>query len=208
MFVGCHRDASSQVAYDEVDVFVASACLLGKTAGNGALVECVPNADARHEGRATDASLGQKFVDHAGVGNVSLAGHGLHGRQFVGNDAAQVAGVLAHGVVGVVAHAAVHAVDAAGNGLGQSAAPYDGVELEGDALGLKPVDDGLPAQVVLVHNLLEAPFVYFKIAVRKVKTCHIHSGINQCSQYSRLVSRWSQCTDNLCFSHFKFLPAI
>ena len=64
--------------------------------------------------------------------------------------------MLAHGVVGVVAHAAVHAVDAAGNGLGQSAAPYDGVELEGDALGLKPVDDGLPAQVVLVHNLLEA----------------------------------------------------
>ena len=45
--------------------------------------------------------------------------------------------MAAHGMGNVVEHGIVHLVHAAGNGLQQPAPTHDGIELEGDAVGLQ-----------------------------------------------------------------------
>lgn len=155
LFVSRHRNAATQVANDEVQVLVARADALGITSGNGTLVQCMPNAHTRHERRAADTGFGHKFVNHARIGNVSLAAIGLHIGQFVGNDAAQVAGVLTHGIVRVVTHFAVHAIHTAGNRFRQSATADNGIEHKGNVVILEPVDNQLFAKVLLVGNGFE-----------------------------------------------------
>ena len=98
-----------------------------------------------------------QFVHHPRVRDKRLAGRLLFRRQFVGNDAAQVARVLTHGVVRVVAHLAVHLVDAARHRFCQAAASDDCVEAEGDGLLLQPVQHDVRAEVLLVHDLFERP---------------------------------------------------
>ena len=155
VFVGGHRYAAAEVANDEVQVLILFPDALGVPPCNGALVQSVPDADARHERRPADAGFRQQLVHHARVGNVCLAARAEFGGQFGGDDAAQVAGVFSHGVVSVVAHLAVHAVNASPHRLGQSAAPDDGIEAEGDVVFLEPVEYDLPAEVLLVHYLLK-----------------------------------------------------
>ena len=127
-----HGDATAQVADDEVEVFVALAVFAGKAAGDGLLVEGVPDADARHKGRTADARHLVELVNHARVGNQGKATWDAL-CQFVGNDTAEVAGVFADGVVGVFAHLLVDTIDAARHGTGQTAAAHDDVKLHRDA---------------------------------------------------------------------------
>ena len=128
--VGGDRDAAAEVAHDEVEVFVPTPYAAGIAAGDGALVEGMPDADAVHEGRAAHAGFVFQFVHHAGVGDIGGATcfFGNH----IGDDAAEVASVLARGGVSFVAHLFVHEIHAARYGLEQSAAPYDGIKLQGD----------------------------------------------------------------------------
>ena len=79
------------------------------------------------------------LVHHDGVGREAVATRYARG-YFIGDDAAQVAGMLARGVAHVVAEVAVHLVDAALDGLAQSAAANDGVEAQGDAAAPQLLD--------------------------------------------------------------------
>ena len=51
MVMGSHGDASSKMADDEIEVFVAFTYLLSETSRNSSLVECVPDTDTVHEWR-------------------------------------------------------------------------------------------------------------------------------------------------------------
>ena len=128
--------------------------LAGKAPGHGALVERVPDGDARHVGRAADAGLVFELVHHAGVGRQGLASR--HELGYVaGQERTEVAGVLTQGVVSVVPQGFVDFVGAAANGLHQSATTYDGVEFKGNVVSAQLVEHEVATKVELIHHTAE-----------------------------------------------------
>ena len=75
-----YRYTSTQVADNQIKIFVTywmfGVCcgtFLGISAGNGSLVQGMPNSDAGHERRTGDACHFVKFVNNTGVGNECAA---------------------------------------------------------------------------------------------------------------------------------------
>ena len=163
--VSRHTDATTEMADDEVQVFVVLANLLGEAAGDGSLVQGVPDADAVHQWRPADAGVVVQLVDDAGVGDERAAARYRLG-YLVGYQTAQVAGMIVHGDarMGVVEHLLVDFVHTTGNGLHQSATTYHGVELQGHAHALQLVEHQLLAVVELLNHIVEARQLLVRMA--------------------------------------------
>ena len=161
--VGGDRDAATHVADDEVEVFIAAADLLGITAADGALVEGMPDADAVHQGRATDAGKGRQLVYHTRVGDEGTA-TGYHACYLVGHDAAQVAGVFVDGLTCVVEHLLIDFVHTTRDGLGETATAYHSLEEIVDVHALELVDDELAAEIILVGDFVKLRQLFHRVA--------------------------------------------
>ena len=132
--MGGNADASSQVAHDEIEIFVAFALFASVTSGNGPLVEGMPDGAAWCVRQTAETRFGNEFVHHNGVGRecqTSRNGFGNFGR----NEATQVAGVLSLGMPHVVAQCVVDVIHTATDGLAKAATAYHGVEAKGDVVG-------------------------------------------------------------------------
>ena len=126
-------DAATHVGDDEVEVFVAHPLNFGMTAGGGALIEGVPDADARHFGTAAEVSLGQHLVDDLGIGHQGRASRQLRSERRR-DVATEVTRVLTNGRARVAQHGFVHCIDPGGNGMREATARDDGIEIEGVGL--------------------------------------------------------------------------
>ena len=111
--------------HDEVQIFVLHALLGRIRLGDGFLVERVEDGDALEERMAGYAGQVAELVDHHRIGDEGTAADLLG--DGVGQDAAQVAGVLSV-IAGtqVGQHAVIDLVHAGRNGAQQVAAAYDG----------------------------------------------------------------------------------
>ena len=137
------------MADDEVQVFILFTYLIGKTSGDGALIQSVPDADAVHERRSADASIIVQFVNHTRIGNETTATGNVF-RYFIRDDATQIAGVFVNGRPRIIEHLLVDFIYTARNRLCQSTASYDGSKIERHIHALEFVDDNLLAKLELV----------------------------------------------------------
>ena len=135
-------DAAPHVGNDEVEIFVMHALNFGVTAGGGALIEGVPDADARHFGTAAEVSLGQHLVDDLGIGHQGGASRQLRSERRR-NVATEVTHVLTNGRARVAQHGFVHRIDPGGNGMREATARDDGIEIEGDAFVGQGAEQGV-----------------------------------------------------------------
>ena len=135
-------DAASHVGNDEVEIFVAHALNFGMTAGGGALIEGVPDADARHFRTAADVRLGQHLVDDLGIGHQGHTGRQLRSERRR-DVATEVTHVLTNGRARVAQHGFVHRIDPGGNGMREATARDDGIEIEGDAFVGQGAEQGV-----------------------------------------------------------------
>ena len=152
MAVCTNRYTTTQVADDEVEIFVLLSLLAGKTPGHGALVKGVPSGDARHEGRTGDACHVIQLVRYTRVGNESAAATDTFG-QVCGDEATQVAGMRAGSMQGIVQHLCIYLIYATGNWLEQSAATDDSIKLQRNVVGCQFMQYYLLAEVKLVGDV-------------------------------------------------------
>ena len=152
MVVGSDGDTATEVADDEVEVLVACAMVLGIAAGNGLLVERMPDAVARQQRRTRNLGLGSQLIDHTRVGHETRATDLLG--NLVSDDAALVAGVLVEGLALVLDHLIIDTEDTRLDRLGKSATADDGVELHGKTMLLHLCDDQILAHLILVGDTL------------------------------------------------------
>ncbi len=150
--MGADGYAAAEVGHDEVEVFVAASLVGRKAAGDGALVEGVPGGDTGQQRRAAHAGHIVELVDHAGVGRKGAAA-GDAGGQVGGHAAAQVAGMVAQGVLHLGEHHVVDLIDAALDGLEQTAAAHDGIKLQRDFVAAEHVEHQVAAKLKLVAHL-------------------------------------------------------
>ena len=61
------------MVYDEVQILIFLTDATGIATGDGALVEGMPDADAGHQRRTTDASQRRQLVNNTGVGDKGSA---------------------------------------------------------------------------------------------------------------------------------------
>ena len=170
VLVGRDGNAAAEMADDEVEVFISLPYLLREAVGDGPLVQGVPDADARHDGRTADTGQRRQLVHHARVGDEAAA-VGYLACYLIGDETPQVAGVLVDGVLHVVEHAAVDFIHAAGHGLGEPAAADDGVEIEVDVHAFKLVEHQLLAETVLAGD--------------GFKLCQLFCGVGDGAQHHR-----------------------
>lgn len=152
--MGRNSDATAHVAHDEIEVLVAPSRFTRKAPRDGSLVERMPDGHSRHEGRPADACHVFHLVDHARIGNEGPTAWNAHG-ELIGNNATEVASMLALGVIHVVAHQFVDLINATLDGFGQSATPDDGIKLEADIELFEFADDEVAAKLALVDNTVE-----------------------------------------------------
>lgn len=126
--------------------------VLGIAAGNGLLVERMPDAVARQQRRTRNLGLGSQLIDHTRVGHETRATDLLG--NLVSDDAALVAGVLVEGLALVLDHLIIDTEDTRFDGLGKSATTDDGVELHGKTMLLHLCDDQILAHLILVGDTL------------------------------------------------------
>ena len=136
---------------DEVQVLVALAVLLGIAAGDGALVQGVPDALALEHGQTADAGIIVQFVGHDGIGDVAGATQALG--NLIGDDTTQVACVLVFAGIGGLNHVLINGINTTGQGLGQAAAGDNGIKFYRDSSILQLVQNHFTAEVKLVSNL-------------------------------------------------------
>ena len=150
--MGSDGYTATEVADDEVEVLIACAMVLGIAAGNGLLVERMPDAVARQQRRTRNLGLGSQLIDHTGVGHETRATDLLG--NLVSDDAALVAGVLVEGLALVLDHLIIDTEDTRLDRLGKSATADDGVELHGKTMLLHLCDDQILAHLILVGDTL------------------------------------------------------
>ena len=114
----------------------------------------MPDGHPRHEGRPADACHVFHLIDHARIGNEGPTAWNAHG-ELIGNNATEVASMLALGVIHIVAHQFVDLINATNDGFGQSATPDDGIKLEADIELFEFADDEVAAKLALVDNAVE-----------------------------------------------------
>ena len=153
LLVCCDGDSASEVADNEIEFVVGGSHLFRVASRDGPLVQRVPNAQSRHERRPADSCFRKQFINDRGISDISLTAIGLHLCKLFGNQTAQVAGVFAQRVERVVAHLSIHAIDAAGDGLCQSAASYDGIEDKRNVVFLQPFQNEVSAELVLLGDV-------------------------------------------------------
>ena len=126
--MGAHGHAAAHVANDEVQLLILLAHFLGVALGHGLLVQGVELADALDQGMAGIAGNGLHLVHHGGV--CDEGGHAQLVADLAGDEAAQVAGVLALYAGHAVSQQSVGGgVGAAADGLDQAAPGADAGEL-------------------------------------------------------------------------------
>ena len=152
LLVGCDRDAAAEVGDHEVRLLVDDADAVAVQAGRGFLVECVEDRTPRAVGMPAQARYVVHFVHDHGVGDVGFDACGR--RDSVGQQAAEVGGVLHRGVLQVAAHGVVHFVHAGGNGFDEAAAADYGRERHDvEAVFLQCREDHVTAPVELVDDV-------------------------------------------------------
>ena len=152
--------AATQVADNQIQLFVARMMLGGIATGNGALVQCMPDSDAGHKGRAGDAGYLVQLIHNTGVGNECTAARKQRG-QFGSYEASQIAGMGAHGMKNIIQHGVIHLIYAARYGLQQSAAPHYGVKLKRYIIGFQFFQYQILAEFKLVDDMRKGrQFVY------------------------------------------------
>ena len=159
------------MGHDEVEVFIYQAVFGGISAGDGALVEGMPGGDSGHDGRARHAGHVNQFVHNAGVGGEGAAAGNTLGK-VVGDAAAQIAGVVAHGMLDFGEHHVVDFIHAAFNGLEQAAAGHDGVELKRNTVAFEHFEHEVAAIFKLVGHQQE----WFKVFNRMFDVLDKHRG--------------------------------
>ena len=68
MIMGSHRDTTTQMTDNQIQVLVTLTYLVGKATGYGTLVQGMPDTDTVHQRRATDTCIVVEFIHHARVG--------------------------------------------------------------------------------------------------------------------------------------------
>ena len=145
-------DAPAQVRDHQVRLFVDDADAVAVQACRGFLVECVEDRLARAVGMAAQACHILHLVDDHRVGDVGFDACGR--RDSVGQQTAEVGGVLHRGVLQVAAHGVVHFVHAGGNGFDEAAAADYGSEgHDVEAVFLQCREDHVTAPVELVDDV-------------------------------------------------------
>ena len=146
------RDAAAEVGDYEVRLLVDDADAVAVQAGRGFLVECVEDRTPRAVGMPAQARYIVHFVHDHGVGDVGFDACGR--RDSVGQQTAEVGGVLHRGVLQVAAHGVVHFVHAGGNGFDEAAAADYGSEgHDVEAVFLQCREDHVTAPVELVDDV-------------------------------------------------------
>ena len=153
LLVGGYRDTSTQVADDEVHLLIFLANLTGKAACNSLLVKWMPNAHALDLGDTADASIVIQLVNNNGVGDETAATGNLLSN-LVGNEAAQVAGVLASSIASVLKHFLVNLIYATRNGFAKTSTANDGLKVEVYIGDLDLVHYKVVTEIKLVKNRL------------------------------------------------------
>ena len=150
--------AATQMADYKIQVFVAdrmvgrSGCKFGSiAAGNGSLIQRMPDGDARHQGRTCDASYLIQFIHYTGISNESPA-TGKQCSQFGSNETPQVTGMTAHGMGNVVQHGIIHFIYSTRNGFQQSSTPYDGIKFKRNTILLQGFYHQILAELKLVDD--------------------------------------------------------
>ena len=160
MMMNADGYAAAQMADNQVEFFVARIMLGGIAAGNGTLIQRMPDGDTGHKGGTCDAGYLVQLVHNAGVGNEGTAAGKQRGK-LGSYEASQVAGVGAHGMKNIVQHGIIHLVYAARYGFQQSAAPHYGVKLKRDIIGFQLFQHQILAEFKLVDDMGErGQFVY------------------------------------------------
>ena len=152
--MGAYGRAAAHVADDEVEFVVVFADFFGIAAGDGFLIEGVEGGDAGQLGETGDAGVGHVLVDGDGVGDVGFDA-GFDGN-LVGDESAQVRGVLALCVGEVAAQVFVDLVCAGLDGVNEAAASHDGIQrLDGYIIVLQRFQHKLEAPGKLLGGVVE-----------------------------------------------------
>ena len=130
MLMGGHRDTTTQMTDNQIQVLIALAYLVSKTSGNGALVQGVPDTDTIHQGRTADTRIIVEFIHHTWVGNKrATTRNGLC--NIIGYQTSKVTRVVMHRntIIGIIEHLLVNLIYTTGDGLHQTAATNNSFEL-------------------------------------------------------------------------------
>ena len=162
--MGTDRDTPAHVDHDEVFFIVRHTQILGGAASGGPLREGVETA-LPLEGRvARVSSQRPELVDHHRVGNKGRSAGAA--ADLVGQRGAEARGMLTPFSAPQVAdHLGVYSVDAAGDGLGQSAAAGNGqTPLQVDPLFFYETPNGVEAELVLIDHAVELGQLLLRMA--------------------------------------------
>ena len=156
LLVGCHRDTTTHVTDNQIQVFILLTNLRGITTSDGALVQGMPDADAVHQGRTRDTGIVIEFIDDTWIGD-KRATMGYRRRYLVSNETAQIAGMVmeSNTAMGILNHQVVDLVNTTFEGFHQSTTPYNCIELHRDASLLKFVEHQLATEILLLNHIVE-----------------------------------------------------
>ena len=128
--------------------------LMRKPTGDGPLIERMPYRILGQEGRATDAGFVTQFVDDPRIGNEAAASWDAL-CDVIGNETAQVAGMLMHYLTNIIKHLLVDFIHAARQRLGQTAPTDDSIKVERNVTGLQLFDNNILAIRKLIGRFTE-----------------------------------------------------
>ena len=110
----------------------------------------MPRGDSGHDGRAGDVGYLVHLIHDSGIGDEGAASVEIR-CDVVGQEASEVAGMIAGSVLHGLHHLFVDIVDPAGNRLGKTSASDYGIELKGNIIVGQSLDNQIPAIVELVE---------------------------------------------------------
>ena len=111
-----HRNAATQMADNQVQVFVSGVVLGSISPGDGTLVQGMPNGDTWHQRRTRNAGYFIQLIHYTGICNKSLA-TGKQSCQFGSNQASQVTCMAAHRMGNIIQHGVIHYINTTRNGF-------------------------------------------------------------------------------------------
>jgi len=150
--VGGDGYPAAQVGDDEIEIGVPAPQVLSGAVGHRLVVERVKDADAGQLGQPGQPGDGLELVHHHRIDDECRRAAPL--RQLMGQDAAEVGGVLAHlALAQVFEHRFGHGVGPSLDGAQKPAAADDGLQgIERDGFSREEIQNRLEPEGVLVRD--------------------------------------------------------
>ena len=152
MMMDTDRYATAQVTNNQIQIFIPDMLCGRISAGNGALVQRMPDSDAGHQRRPCDTGYLIQLIHNARIGYERTT-TGKQCGKFGSYEASQVAGVGAHGMQNIIQHGIIHLIYAARYRFQQSAASHYGVKLKRNIISLQLFQHQVLAELKLVDDV-------------------------------------------------------